>query len=171
MRKEKNSVICPSCGKKGFLTKRWVESQYYPQFGSLDVDMLKDLKERVKKYPDNIQLQTRLKRLEKKVKGNKYLGEKKKFLINPEYENIDDNKDWYRVTYKRYFYYYICHYDKESYAKNMERYRKGELRSRPNGRISHKLRESDHNETFDENGNEVIEIGKGIRRKVRSMFL
>ena len=53
----------------------------------------------------------------------------------------------------------------------MERYRKGELRSRPNGRISHKLRESDHNETFDENGNEVIEIGKGIRRKVRSMFL
>ena len=165
MRKEKNSVICPSCGKKGFLTKRWVESQYYPQFGSLDVDRLEDLKGRVKKYPDNILLQTRLKRLEKKVKGNKYLGEKKKFLINPEEEHIDDNKDWYRVTYKRYFYYYICHYDKQLYAKNMERYRNGELKSRPNGRISHKLRENDYEDTYDKYGNKKIIVRKGTRNK------
>jgi hypothetical protein len=173
MKKNRNSKIkCPSCGKEGFLTRRWVESQYYPQFVSFDVDEFEYLKEKVRKQPDNILLRESLRKLEKKVKGNKYRGENKKFLIKPEEsESIKDKKDYYRVTYRRYYYYYICHYDKEKYNKNMERYKKGELKSRPNGRISHKLRESDYKETFDTNGKEVIEIGKGIRSKFRSMFL
>ncbi len=172
MQKNRNTKKkCPTCGKEGFLTRRWVESQYYPLFASLDIDIFEDLKEKVKNHPDDILKQERLKKIEKNVKGNKYVGEKKKFLIQTDESESLDKKDYYRVTYKRYYYYYICHYDKEQYKKNMERYKKGELKSRPNGRISHKLRESDYNETFDENGNEVIEIGKGIRNKFGSMFI
>lgn len=86
-------------------------------------------------------------------------------------ENMKDKKDYYRVTYKKYYYYYIGHYNKEIYNKNMERYRKGEIKSRPNGRIWHKVHQNDYNETYDKNGNEVIEIEKGIRRKFLSRFL
>lgn len=53
----------------------------------------------------------------------------------------------------------------------MERYRIGEIKSRPNGRIWHKVHENDYYETYDKNGNKVIEIGKGIRRKFMSRFL
>jgi hypothetical protein len=172
MKKRRNIKKCPSCGKAGFLTRRWVESQYYPQFVSLDIDMFEDLKERVKKNPDNITLQARVKIFEKKVKGKRYSGPKKKFLIKQEDdESMKDKKDYYRVTYKKYYYYYIGHYNKEIYNKNMERYRKGEIKSRPNGRIWHKVHENDYYETYDKNGNKVIEIGKGIRRKFMSRFL
>ena len=78
MKKKKKTIKCPSCGKEGFLTRRWVESQYYPQFVSLDIDMFEDLKERVKKNPDNITLQARVRIFEKKVKGKRYSGPKKK---------------------------------------------------------------------------------------------
>jgi hypothetical protein len=81
-------------------------------------------------------LQARLKIFEKKIKGKRYSGLKKKFLIKQEDdESMKDKKDYYRVTYKKYYYYYIGHYNKEIYNKNMERYRKGEIKSRPNGRI------------------------------------
>ena len=61
MKKRRNIKNCPSCGKAGFLTRRWVESQYYPQFVSLDIDRFEDLKERVKKNQDNIKFQARVK--------------------------------------------------------------------------------------------------------------
>ena len=35
---------------------------------------------------------------------------------------------------------YIGHYDSEKYSESMERYKKGRLKSRPNGRIWHKVR-------------------------------
>jgi len=35
---------------------------------------------------------------------------------------------------------YIGHYDSEKYSEAMERYKKGRLKSRPNGRIWHKVR-------------------------------
>ena len=166
MIKKKKVVICPSCGKKGFLIKRWVESQYYPQFVSLDVQMLEYYQEQVKKNPNNTLLQFRLKIFQEKVKkGIKYRGPIKKFLIKTEEENTNNKKDWYRVTYNRYFYYYICHYDKETYNKNMERYRKGELKSRPNGRKCHKLKENDYQESYDKKGRKEIIIKKGMRNK------
>lgn len=131
--------------------------------------MLDHIRGQVKKDPTNPSLQVRLKRFEYKVKGTKYLGEKKNFLIKPEESNpIKDKKDYYRVTYKRYSYYYIGHYDKEKYEKNMERYKKGEIKSRPNGRIWHKLRENDYETTFDRKGHEVIIIRKGIGIKYKN---
>lgn len=42
--------------------------------------MFEDLKERVKKNPDNITLQARVRIFEKKVKGKRYSGPKKKIL-------------------------------------------------------------------------------------------
>jgi hypothetical protein len=35
---------------------------------------------------------------------------------------------------------YIGHYDEEKYKKAMEKYRSGSLKSRPNGRLWHKVR-------------------------------
>lgn len=35
---------------------------------------------------------------------------------------------------------YIGHYDEEKYKKAMEKYRSGRLKSRPNGRLWHKVR-------------------------------
>ena len=55
------------------------ESQYYPQFVSLDVDRFEDLNEKIKKHPDNIFLRERLRELEKKVKGNNFVEKIKNF--------------------------------------------------------------------------------------------
>jgi hypothetical protein len=47
----------------------------------------------------------------------------------------------------------------------MERYRKGELKSRPNGRKYHKLKKKDYQESYDKKGCKEIIIKKGIRNK------
>jgi hypothetical protein len=51
----------------------------------------------------------------------------------------------WRVTYGPFWYPYIGHYDSEKYEKAMEKYKKGILKSRPNGRVWHKVRYNRHN--------------------------
>jgi hypothetical protein len=46
---------------------------------------------------------------------------------------------WY-VTYRPSVHPYIGHYDEEKYKKAMKKYRSGRLKSRPNGRLWHKVR-------------------------------
>jgi hypothetical protein len=66
-----------------------------------------------------------------------------KEIINP---IPDDGKEltksvkrWY-VTYRPVVHPYIGHYDEEKYKKAMEKYKMGKVKSRPNGRIWHKVR-------------------------------
>jgi hypothetical protein len=48
---------------------------------------------------------------------------------------------WVRNNhYRPYWHLYIGHYDAQTYKKAMEHYKRGRLKSRPNGRIWHKVR-------------------------------
>ena len=44
------------------------------------------------------------------------------------------------IKYAPTWHLYIGHYDSEKYRRAMERFKKGRLKSRPNGRIWHKVR-------------------------------
>ncbi len=65
-------------------------------------------------------------------------------LIKPHYRRIEDKNTEYiqgkiyqvlaREWRSRRFFYYVGHYDSQKYYKNKERFEKGELKSRPNGR-------------------------------------
>jgi hypothetical protein len=50
--------------------------------------------------------------------------------------------DRWLVTYGPFWHLYIGHYDAEKYKKAMVKYKMGRLKSRPNGRIWHKVRYS-----------------------------
>src|SRR5215216_1073948 len=48
-------------------------------------------------------------------------------------------KRWF-VTYRPVWHLYVGHYDPEKYEKAMEKYKSGSLKSRPTGRLWHKVR-------------------------------
>lgn len=67
----------------------------------------------------------------------------KKEIINPisdEGKELTKPVDRWYVTYRPVVHPYIGHYDEEKYKKAMEKYRSGRLKSRPNGRLWHKVR-------------------------------
>jgi hypothetical protein len=67
----------------------------------------------------------------------------KKEIINPiadEGKELTKSVDRWYVTYRPVVHPYIGHYDAEKYRKAMEKYRNGRLKSRPNGRLWHKVR-------------------------------
>jgi hypothetical protein len=65
-------------------------------------------------------------------------------LLNPIAGNIQREPSTKRkrnlLRYAPTWHLYIGHYDSEKYREAMERYKKGRLKSRPNGRIWHKVR-------------------------------
>jgi hypothetical protein len=67
-----------------------------------------------------------------------------KQLLNPIAGNIQREPITKRkrnlLRYAPTWHLYIGHYDSEKYSEAMERYKKGRLKSRPNGRIWHKVR-------------------------------
>jgi hypothetical protein len=109
----KYKVLCPKCGKYGFLTKRWVESSYYPRYVSYTI----------------------LHHLPGKVRGSKYRGPPTKDIVNfPPIEEELDRESLYRVTYGRYTNFYVGHYSSEKYYQQMQDYKMNKRKSRPNGR-------------------------------------
>jgi hypothetical protein len=67
----------------------------------------------------------------------------KKQIINPaagKGEEPTKLVNRWRVTYGPFWHFYIGHYDPEKYKKAMDDYKKGKLKSRPNGRQWHKVR-------------------------------
>jgi hypothetical protein len=104
------SVICPRCRKQGFLTLRWVRSSRHSMV---------EPSNQVSYWID-------------------------KQLLNPIAGNIQREPITKRkrnlLRYAPTWHLYIGHYDSEKYSEAMERYKKGRLKSRPNGRIWHKVR-------------------------------
>jgi len=142
----KKLILCPKCRRSGFLSKRWVESVYYPRYTSLCL-----------KWKNN---QERLERTEYRGDPPETFG-----TINT------DKSKFVRAIYGKYYYYYIGHYDPEKYQKDLERYKKGELKSKPNGRRWCKLNKDDYEESFNKDMQPIItKIRKGIGKKYRSDY-
>jgi hypothetical protein len=136
VRKEKlPKALCPKCGQFGFVCKRWVDSSYYPMLDSIPIMMIENREAELAKDPNNIALKASLETFKRKVVGKVFRGEPRKHLSGyNDSENIQDKKSLYRVTYGRYAYFYIGHYNKEKYKQEMIKYREGKIKSRPNGR-------------------------------------
>lgn len=105
------SVICPRCHKRGILTLRWVRSS-------------RDWKG---EGPNPI---------------SHWIDEP---LLNPlaangQIEPATTKRKRNLLRYAPTWHLYIGHYDSEKYSEAMERYKKDRLKSRPNGRIWHKVR-------------------------------
>jgi hypothetical protein len=71
------------------------------------------------------------------ITGDKYRGEYDS-NSSPDaksWQQIDDKSEYYTVrSRKRYYRFYIGHYDRIKYLEQMNRYRNGIIKSRPNGR-------------------------------------
>lgn len=141
MQQERLKALCPRCGQFGFVSQRWVTSSYYPKFGSVAVFMKEGREARLAKDPNNPALLASLELSRSRVVGNKFRGRSKKHLIvvgqdedGDNEGNEDDKKTLYKVTYGKYAPFYIGHYDKEKYKEQMDKYRQGMIKSRPNGR-------------------------------------
>jgi hypothetical protein len=132
-------ALCPMCGKFGRVKKKWIPSTYYPRHGSAKCDLLERAERALSKDPSSESNKERVARLRKMVKGTVYRGRSKKHVQASDYPEIvkaEENRkeSWYRVTYGKYPYFYIAHYDKEQYNKDMERYHNREINYRPNGK-------------------------------------
>jgi hypothetical protein len=122
----------------------WIPSTYYPKIGSVKCSLLEGAESGLAKDPSSEYYKERVAYFRKIVRGyvkgdeKEYRGRSKKHILpEDEYretQNIRDKKSLIRVTYGNYHYLYIGHYDKELYNKQMERYRKKEMKYRPNGR-------------------------------------
>lgn len=135
MREKILQILCPKCGRVGFVSKRWVTSSYYPKHLSLAVMMIEAREVQLAKDPNNLALRMSLERFKEKVVGSVYRGGSKKHLaVQDNNENIPDRKTLYKVTYHKYQYFYVGHYDKEKYEEQMARFRAGKIKSRSNGR-------------------------------------
>lgn len=77
----------------------------------------------------------------RKARGYRYRGEHLTGLTGSLNVPQDfDKRSCYRVTYGKYLQYYVAHYDPKKYRKQMEDYKAGRRKSRPNGRRECKLR-------------------------------
>ena len=142
-----------------FKACKWVESTYYPQFESITVKMMQFWSERYAKYPDDKKAKATYQVWSLKVKGNRYRGEHLTGLIDSLNVPHDfDKRSCYRVTYGRYLQYYVAHYDPKKYQIQMEDYKAGRRRSRPNGRRECKLRIK----RFEEFRNEKTSLGYAL---------
>ena len=139
-------VLCPKCGKFGFLSGRWVSSTYYPKFCSVHDILLEEAEEKFANDPLSEVYKKRVDYLKKRIRGSKYRGRSRKHLsqYNEAEGDAIDKKSLKRVTYGKYFCFYIGHYDKGKYKQQMIKYRKREVKSRPNGRKWCKLGASFH---------------------------
>jgi hypothetical protein len=89
--------------------------------------MLKEEEQILSKHPSSEWHKSRVDYLGKEVRGTIYRGKSR-------IEDIPNKESLYRVTYGKYFCFYIGHYDKEKYKEQMIKYCEGKLKSRPNGR-------------------------------------
>jgi hypothetical protein len=123
-----NRVLCPKCGRYGFRTTRKAGKKYYPKYCTADAILLDLYDKAINMNPNSPEVPGYLSSIEhikKKFKGSKYRGDEKKDLF--------DRQTCYHKLY-RYRYDYIGHYDSEKYKKEMEDFKAGKRKSRPNGR-------------------------------------
>lgn len=126
-------VICPKCGKKGFLTKRWVRgSRYFVKYATALQFTSSFPQDCVRIYEptgDGYNFYE-FSCVDKKT-GKKLLIDQRKEVGS----KAKVNKRVIEVLPTReYTHYYVGHYDPNKYKEQMIRYKKGELKSKPNGR-------------------------------------
>jgi hypothetical protein len=107
------SVICPRSRKRGFLTLRWVRSSR---------DWKGEAPNPISHWIDEPLLNP--------------------LAANGQREPTTTKRKRNLLRYTPTWHLYIGHYDSEKYSEAMERYKKGRLKSRPNGRSWHKVRYS-----------------------------
>ena len=130
------------CGKKGFLSRRWVKSSYYPMYASKRCAFLNMLEYRLSVDPSNATVRYQIGRIREDIRGDHYRGDSKYFL--PGHDKKEDKEYFdkstaYRLSSFKFYYDYVGHYSPEKYEKEMNDFRQGKRKSRPNGRIWHKI--------------------------------
>ena len=143
MKPKRNLEMCPQCGKLGVRKERWVKSSYYPKYASDSCILLEALRCKLSKDPTNAILMQQISGLGKYVTGDHYR-DRSQYHLSGHHSKGD--KEYlrktkaYRVISSRYSYDYIGHYSHEQYKKQMEDFKQGKRKSRPNGRIWHMIR-------------------------------
>ena len=120
------TISCPVCRKRGFLSKKWVRSSYYPCYKSKLCNELESVKRKLARDPQNKKLHLYMKTFQERVTGIKYNKSIRR-------ENLD-KLIHYKVRSIKYYHYYVGHYDSEVYKKCSEDYKNRMRKSRPNGR-------------------------------------
>jgi len=104
----------------------------------MEVDLLERAKEKLTKEPANKQLRTWIRKLRKRVKGVRYRGDSiEGIAINDIWtakERRGQKEGNYKVISSKFDYEYFGHYDPKKYREQMEKYKQGLRKSRPNGR-------------------------------------
>ena len=126
MPNRKGDFLCPKCGEYGFLAKRWVQSSYYPKHASTSCMRLEEEIAKLEKNPNDTTQRKYVEYFRTLVTGSRYRGE--------EANKLFDRTACYRVFTRKYFKYYVGHYDKERYKEHMKQFQEKKIKSKPNGR-------------------------------------
>jgi hypothetical protein len=130
------TIICPHCGKPGFLAWKWVRSSYYPKYASLIVMRLEEELLKLKENPTDPAQQKYVQWFRDRVRGEKYrekTWDKYRVGANNQPTPLDGNIV-YRVSSSKYKYLYVGHYDADKYQKEKADFKAGKRKSKPSGR-------------------------------------
>jgi len=156
---QKPSLICPKCNKKGFLTSRWVRSNYFVKHGSdhtLYPEYYFKLKDSNEEIPAFVKEQTLRNLVHVRVyeyTGRNFIhedhyhryeyahknetnGKISTVFIQTDESNtsIKIRKRLFEILGRKKVHYYIGHYDSKKYQEQMQKYKEGKIKSKPNGR-------------------------------------
>jgi len=130
------SIICPRCGERGFLSRRWVRKSFYPQHRSIEINVYEFFLKKLQEDPSDSHAQHMVSIRKPYIRGKKYRG-KPKYLIkkyDSDKDNDFDKEECYRVHTRKYYYFYVGHYDKVLYQKQKKDYELKKRKSKPYGR-------------------------------------
>ena len=107
----------------------------------MDCIRLEEAEFNISRDPNNVLETGSVLSLRRRIRGHHYRGHSEYHLIgsNKEDKEYFDKETSYRISSRPYFYEYIGHYSPEKYLKEMEDFKRGKRKSRPNGRIWHKV--------------------------------
>ncbi len=93
------------------MARRWVRSSYYPKIASTSCRRLEEEIAKLEKNPNDPGQKEYVEYFRTFVRGSRYRGE--------EANKLFDRTACYRVSTQKYDKYYVGHYDKERYTKNI----------------------------------------------------
>lgn len=111
-------------------------------YASVGCIRLEEAESNISRDPNNVLEKGSVLSLRRRISGDHYRGHSEYHLVGrnrKEDKEYFDKKTSYRVSSGVYFYDYIGHYSPDKYQEQMERFKSGKRKSRPNGRIWHKV--------------------------------